>query len=100
MRVELRAEARRDLEEGAWFYEGLGQGLGQYFIESVLSDISLLGVQAGIHSVVLGLHCKPAKRFPFAIYYAVDRAAATVDVVAVLDCRQDPERIADRLRRS
>jgi hypothetical protein len=67
MRVELRAEARRDLTEGAWFYDGLSAGLGDYFVDSVLSDISMLATQAGIHELVYGLHCKPAKRFPFAI---------------------------------
>jgi hypothetical protein len=98
MRVELRAEARQDLTEGAWFYDGQSSGLGEYFVNSVLNDISKLAMQAGIHEVVYGFHCKPAKRFPFAIYYLVDDAAGKVDVVAVLDCRQDPQRIADRLR--
>jgi hypothetical protein len=98
MRVELRAEARQDLVEGAWFYEKQRTGLGEYFVDSVLNDISLLETYAGIHEVIFGCHCKPAKRFPFAIYYLIDDDSATVDIVAILDCRQDPRRIADRLK--
>jgi len=41
---------------------------------------------------------RPAKRFPFAIYYALRDDIVTV--VAVLDCRQNPASITDRLRRS
>lgn len=39
----------------------------------------------------------PAKRFPFAIYYAVSND--TVYVVAILDERRDPEWIRRRLER-
>lgn len=46
MRVELRAEARQDLTEGAWFYDGQSSGLGEYFVQSVLDDISKLVVAA------------------------------------------------------
>lgn len=38
-----------------------------------------------------------SKRFPYAIYYTVDEDL--VSVYAVLDCRQDPRMIEDRLRR-
>ena len=35
MRVELRSEARDDLEEGAWFYEKHSAGLGDYFLDCI-----------------------------------------------------------------
>jgi hypothetical protein len=37
-----------------------------------------------------------AKRFPFAIYY--DLGDGQVTVVAVLDCRQNPASIIERLK--
>ncbi len=39
-----------------------------------------------------------AKRFPFAVYYLIDRDA--IDVYAILDCRRDPETIVKRLQAS
>jgi hypothetical protein len=44
------------------------------------------------------LHRALSRRFPFAIYYEVRGDVATV--VAVLDCRQNPASITDRLART
>jgi plasmid stabilization system protein ParE len=96
MRVELRAEARRDLVEGAAFYEQQRDGLGDYFVDSLFGDLERLQGEAGIHERAYGLHRKLSKRFPFAIYYRVD--GPIIDVVAILDCRRDPEWTAERLR--
>jgi len=98
MRVELRAEARDDVAESAAFYDSQRDRLGDYFFECLMADLESLGSQAGIHEVAYGLHRKLCERFPFAIYYLV--AESVIDVVAVLDCRRDPEAIARRLGRS
>ena len=95
MRVELRVEARNDLFEAAAFYDAQRDRLGDEFVDSIFADLEILESQAGIHELVYGLHRKLSKRFPFAIYYAT--TDATVDVVAILDCRRDPEAIALRL---
>lgn len=42
------------------------------------------------------LHRAMAKRFPFTIYY--DLCDGLVTVVAVLDCRQNPDSITERLK--
>lgn len=98
MRVELRLEARRDLLEGAWFYEQQREGLGHYFTDCLFEDLDRLEKEAGIHATVFGLHRKLSKRFPFAIYYRIE--GPVIDVVAILDCRRDPDAIAARLRRT
>lgn len=36
-----------------------------------------------------------SKRFPFVVYYRIEGEA--IRIYAVLDCRRDPERTADRL---
>ena len=74
MRVELRAEARADLDEGAAFYEDQRDGLGDYFVDSLFSDLEALQSEGGIHERVFGLHRKLSARFPFAIYYRVEGA--------------------------
>lgn len=98
MRVELRVEARRDLLEGAFFYEQQREGLGDYFTDRLFEDLERLEKEAGVHEIVFGLHRKLSKRFPFAIYYRV--AESMIDIVAILDCRRDPEVMAARLRRT
>lgn len=98
MRVEITRSAETDLLQGFAFYERQQAGIGDYFLDSLFADIDALSLYGGIHPKPDGrLHRTLAKRFPFAIYYALREDIATV--VAVLDCRQNPASITDRLRR-
>ena len=95
MNVRILDEAEQDLIDGFRFYKIQDEGLGDYFLDSLFSDIDSLRLYAGIHSVHLGYHRLLSKRFPYAVYYKVD--GQTANVLAVLDCRQDPTTIVDRL---
>ena len=86
--VQLLAEAVDDLERGRSFYDAQETGVGEYFIESVLGDLSSLRLHAGIHRRVYGFFRLLCLRFPFAAYY--DIAATGVRVVAILDMRSNP----------
>ncbi len=97
MRVELRVEARNDLFEASMFYDAQRDGLGDYFVDCLFSDLKRLESEAGIHEIVYGLHRKLSDRFPCAIYYRV--VDPVVDVIAILDCRRDPDSISRRLGR-
>ena len=94
MIVQILDEAEQDLIDGFRFYEMQDQGLGDYFLDSLFSDIDSLRLYAGIHPIYFGCHRLLSKRFPFAIYYRFEQAA--VQVWAILDCRQDPAKIRDR----
>jgi plasmid stabilization system protein ParE len=95
MRIEILSEANEDLLKGYYFYERQAPNLGDYFLDSLYSDIDSLLVYAGIHPLVYGRHRSLSKRFPFAIYYSVE--AGTVRVHAVLDCRRSPSWTRRRL---
>lgn len=96
MRVQVLDEATRDLADGYRFYEHQAEGLGDYFLDSIWSDINALRLYAGVHAVYHGCHRLLSKRFPFAVYYRIEDRIARVR--AVLDCRRDPEWISERLR--
>ena len=49
MKIEILSSAMSDLMEGRQFYEGQGKGLGEYFFDSLFSDIDSLTLYAGIH---------------------------------------------------
>lgn len=95
MRIEILREAQQDLIDGFQFYENQAVGLGDYFLDSLFSDIDSLHLYAGIHVLQFGYHRLLSKRFPFAIYYRVK--AKTIFVHAILDCRRDPARMQKRL---
>jgi plasmid stabilization system protein ParE len=96
MKIIVRPSARDDLSDGFDFYERQSEGLGNYFAESLLSDIESLRLYAGIHIKSYGFFRTLSKRFPYAIYYDLEKE--TVRIWAVLDCRRDPSAIRRRLR--
>lgn len=99
MRIAISRSAETDLLQGFAFYERQQMGIGDYFLDSLFADIDALALYGGVHPKPDGrLYRTLAKRFPFAIYYALQDDLVTV--VAVLDCRQNPESIVDRLHRS
>jgi len=98
MIIEIREQAREDLQLGFRFYEEQAPGLGRHFLECLFVDIESLTRFGGIHETVDGFKRLLSKRFPFAIYYTV--AGDRVRVSAVLDCRRDPYWIQRRLRRA
>jgi plasmid stabilization system protein ParE len=95
MRTLILPSARDDLSDGFEFYERQAAGVGDYFLESLFSDIQSLRLYAGIHPKQFGYHRLLSKRFPYAVYY--DQERKTVRVWAVLDCRRDPDAIRERL---
>ena len=96
MKIIVLPSAYDDLSDGFDFYERQGEGLGDYFLESLLSDIDSLRLYAGIHINSFGYFRALSKRFPYAVYYKVEED--TVRIRAVLDCRQNPSSIHRRLR--
>ncbi len=58
MNAELRAEARGDILDGASFFDGQRDGLGDYFIDCIFNDLRELETQVVLHEVVFGLHRK------------------------------------------
>ena len=90
MKIKLLSTALEDLYEARIFYEKQGEGLGEYFFDSLFSDIDSLILYAGIHQKVFGYHRMLSKRFPYAIYYQVGKETALV--WRVLDLRQDPKK--------
>ena len=95
MRIEILDEAEKDLIDGFAFYDRQSIGLGNYFLDSIFSDIESLHLYAGIHPLNFGYHRLLAKRFPFAIYYRVQNEV--IRVYAILDCRRDPAWVRTRL---
>ena len=52
MTVVILEDAAEDIEAGRHFYESREPGIGEYFVESVLSDLGSLVLYAGIHPYI------------------------------------------------
>lgn len=71
-------------------------GLGDYFFDTLFSDIDSLALFGGIHRKIYGYHRLLSSRFPYAIYYKIENEKI-VTVWRVLDCRKDPKIIEKAL---
>ena len=95
MKIEILDSAEEDLIDGFKFYENKSPGLGDYFLDSIFSDIESLRIYAGIHTLYFGCYRLLSKRFPFAIYYRLHNKK--IRVYAVLDRRRSPAWTRNRL---
>ena len=96
MKVRVLRPALEDLASGREFYNQQQEGVGDYFFDSLFSEIDSLVLYAGIHRVQLGCHRLLARRFPYAVYYRVLEGEAVV--FRVLDCRRAPRRLRKSLK--
>jgi plasmid stabilization system protein ParE len=94
--VVVLAEAVEDIEAARDFYEVQQPGVGDYFVDSLLSDIERLGDLSGVHPKHFHFHRMLASHFPFAIYYRESRSQT--EVFAVLDLRRNPTWVRKELR--
>jgi plasmid stabilization system protein ParE len=94
--VVVSKEAVEDLEEGRIFYERRQPGIGDYFWDSLLSDMDSLSIFAGGHARQYGFFRMLSRRFPYGIYYEIDQDTAYI--VAILPMRKDPAWIEARVR--
>jgi hypothetical protein len=97
MKIKILKSAKNDLREGFYFYEFQQTGLGTYFLETLSSDIESLKLFAGTHSIHFEKYYRLlSKRFPFAVYYQLNKNE--IRVYAVVDCRRNPAWIRNKFK--
>ncbi len=52
--IHVSSEVENDLDDGRNFYNSQQQGIGEYFWDTLISDIESLLTSAGIHSKKIG----------------------------------------------
>ncbi len=95
MKIKILSSAYNDISAGRDFYENLGNGLGDYFLDLLFSDIDSLVLNGGIHLKIYGYYRLLSKRFPYAVYYKIDEECdgdKSIIIWRVLDCRQNPKK--------
>ena len=96
MKIKILPSTLADLDGGRAFYARQSKTVGDYFLDSLFSDIDSLELYAGVHMKVFDFHRLLAKRFPYAVYYTVDGDVCIV--FRVLDCRQEPVKTTAALK--
>lgn len=81
--------ALNDLSLARAFYNNQSTELGDYFFDSLITDIESLTFYAGIHLKEDKFYKMYSKRFPYSVYYDLP-FKDTVRIVAVFDQRKNP----------
>lgn len=71
-RIRIVGSGLKDLEAGRQFYDSGEKGIGEYFLETLYSEIESLKLYGGIHLISWGFHRQIVRRFPFAVYYQME----------------------------
>jgi plasmid stabilization system protein ParE len=95
MKLDILTSAYDELKIGRNFYAAQAENLGDYFFDSLFSDIDSLILYAGIYQEIFGYYRLLSHRFPYAIYYKIEND--NVVIWRVLDCRQEPEKTENQL---
>lgn len=91
LEVRLRPEAERDLADAAGWYELQRRGLGQDFLDEVLTVLAGIAETPLMYPVVHRQARRALiRRFPFAVYFRVEEMA--IVVVAVMHGSRHPHR--------
>lgn len=98
MKIKILPAAIEDLHNGRLFYEKQGEALGEYFFDTLFSDIDSLILFPEKHHKVFGCHRLLSRRFPFSVYYKIEQDI--VIVYRVLDQRQNPDKTRSALGNS
>ncbi len=94
----VRPDAEKDTTDAALWYETQSQGLGSDFLRSVdacLADVA----RAPQRFPVVHRNARRAllRRFPYGVFFV--ESDDSVEVVACLHARRDPQQWSERLRR-
>lgn len=95
MKIKILESAIEDLHCAREFYARHGVEVGDYYLDTLFSDIDSLLLYAGIHELTHGYYRLLSKRFPYAVYYTLE--GETVIVYRVLDLRRNPTTIRNQL---
>ena len=93
--IHISSDAEADLDDGRIFYNNQQQGIGDYFWDTLISDIESLIISGGVHSKKYGFFRMSSKRFPYSIYY--DVLDGEIYVLAVLPEKRNPGWIYKKL---
>lgn len=95
--IHILSDAETDLDKGRKFYENQKEGVGNYFWDSLISDIESLVIYGGVHPIVFNYYRMSSKRFPYSIYY--DIKDEDLFIIAVLPEKRNPSWISDKINK-
>lgn len=91
-KVKILPEAHRDIRESIKWYNKQKDDLGKRFYIAVKSRIASIKENPGHYQIrYRQVHGAPIKKFPFSLYYKIDKPKSTIIIFAVIHSSRNPE---------
>ena len=96
-KILIQPQAETDIRDAYFYYEECSIGLGADFLLSLDALFSLIKREPEIfQKVYKNIHRGLIKRFPYGIYYIIDKDSITV--IAVMHCKRNPATWKKRIK--
>ncbi|MCC6722995.1 MAG: hypothetical protein IT258_00700 [Saprospiraceae bacterium] len=97
--LQVKLQATLELEEAIAWYEGQSLGLGVEFLIEFLSLSDAIANKPSFFTMKSPPYRRALmKKFPYAIYFAVNDQANEVVILSVWHVKRDPEKLQKRLK--
>ncbi len=89
--IYVTPTAIRDLEAAIDYYNEQAEGLGARFSDLVQEYFNRIAITPTASAVrYKNIRCKPLATFPYLIFYTIDEAAKTVNILRIFHSHQEP----------
>lgn len=93
----ISQEAQQDIEESIQFYNLQKENLGFEFYDCILEKFYKINSAPSHYAVRFkNVKASHANRFPFLIYFKVDKIKSTIIILGVLHTSRNPQIIKER----
>ncbi len=97
--VKVSQLAEEELDDAIGWYEQEKPGLGIAFLNRFFNQLAYLKDNPYLYQEVYQSYRRALiSKYPYAIYYSVDKQRQIVDVLAVWHTSKNPERLKGRLK--
>jgi plasmid stabilization system protein ParE len=91
-KVKIEPEALTDIQEITNWYNGIQQGLGKRFQNTVIKQINSLSKDPKIYAIRYHeIRCMIVKRFPYMVHFHINDENNLIEILAVFSTDRNPK---------
>lgn len=92
-KVIISDEAKIDIEHSYLYYQTkVSKKVADNFFKDFKSSSNIISKNPFFKIKHEGFHCKPMKKYPFLIFYVIDKYQHTIIIARVFHTSQNPEK--------
>lgn len=92
-KIIISDEAKIDIEHSYLYYQRkVSKKVADHFFKDFKSSLNIISKNPFFKIWYEDFHCKPMKKYPFLIFYMIDKDLRTIIIARVFHTSQNPEK--------